>query len=154
MLNEKLLQKISRRERIQVTSGTHEYVSLSLLSVYLLSSASALVYLGVAYGFTWKWFLCTLLVSFVFIPLYKLCFKLADISIKGDVVLINQLFKPCKVTSIKSVRQIRTRKFLNYSLTSLTYYLDGNKGKIILFKHSNRPGSEPEVIIRHIRQVA
>lgn len=79
---------------------------------------------------------------------------MADISVKGDVLLINQLFCPCKVTSIKSVRQIKTRKFYRFSVTSLTYFLDGNKGKIILFKRLRTEGNEPETIIKLIRQVA
>lgn len=153
-LHDALLQQMSKRERIQITSGKHEILSFSLLISYVVGSLSIVAFILLRQGFSWELLLLAFALTALFFPLYSTCRKMADISVKGDVLLINQLFRPCKVTSIKSVRQIKTRKFLHVSVTSLTYFLDGHKGKIILFKRLKTEGNEPETIIKLIRQVA
>lgn len=102
---------------------------------------------------TWKFVAIVAGMVMLFYPIYLFCRKMADIAVKGDILLINQFFSPCKVTSIKSVRAVKTRSFLQFSITSLTYSLDGNRGKIILFE-SNSKGTRPEEIIKFIRNAA
>lgn len=152
-VQEKLLQKISKRERIQITSGKHQYISFSLLVVYALIIASTVTFYVLRYGVTWKLVILSAGLLMFFYPIYVFCKKMADIAVKGDILLINQFFSPCKVTSIKSVRAVKTRSFLHFSVTSLTYSLDGNRGKIILFERTAR-GQRPEEIIKFIRNAA
>ncbi len=153
-VQEKLLQKISRRERIQITSGKHQYISFSLILFYATIVLSTIFFYVYRNGVTWKLIALSAAMAIAFYPLYLMCRKMADIAVKGDILLINQFFCPCKVTSIKSVRAVRTRSFLRFSITSLTYILDGSKGKIILFERQRSKGSKPEEIIKFIRNAA
>lgn len=151
---EKLLQKISKRERIQITSGKHQYISFSLILIYTLLFLSTISFYLYRNGLTWELIIISAAMAFLFYPLFVVCRKMADIAVKGDILLINQIFSPCKVTSIKSVRAVRTRSFLHLSVTSLTYILDGSKGKIILFERLRSKGNKPEEIIKFIRNAA
>jgi hypothetical protein len=151
---EKLLQKISKRERIQITSGKHQYISFSLILFYVVIVLSTISFYLYRNGLTWKLLFIAACMMILFYPLFLVCRKMADIAVKGDILLINQIFSPCKVTSIKSVRAVRTRSFFHLSITSLTYILDGSKGKVILFERLKSKGSKPEEIIKFIRNAA
>lgn len=153
-IQEKLLQKISKRERIQITSGKHQYVSFSLILFYAAFVLSTIFFYVYRNGITWKLIFISAAFMLLFYPLYMICRKMADIAVKGDILLINQSFSPCKVTSIKSVRAVRTRSFLHFSVTSLTYILDGSKGNIILLERQRSSRSKPEEIIKFIRNAA
>lgn len=148
ILQETLLRQISRRERIQITSGLQVYLSLALLMTYVAGSTAWITYSFFAIGLSWLWIAMTLGLAFLFFPLFFWVCRLADIAVKGDVLMINQLFKPCSVTSVTSIRDIKTHKFLSLTFTRLTYYLDGKKGTICLVKRLVKPGTEPELIIR------
>ena len=153
-VREKLLHKISKRERIQITSGKHQYISFSLMLIYALVVLTVISFYIYGKGLTWELIAYSFVLFSLFLPLYRVCRKMADIAVKGDILLINQIFCPCKVTSIKSVRAVKTRSFLKFSVTSLTYFLDGSKGKIILFERLKSGRDEPEAIIKFIRNVA
>lgn len=151
---QKLLQKISRRERIEITSGKHHRISFSALFIYSIISASSILLYLYLYGLTWKLIAITGIFSLFFGLLYLICRKMADLAVKGDALLISQFSRPCKVTLIKSVKSIRTRRFLQFSVTSLTFSLDGNKGKVFLLKRIRPEGNKPESIIKFIMDVA
>lgn len=152
-VQEKLLQKISKRERIQITSGKQQYLSFSMIFFYVAATLFLISFFVYHQGITWELIAFSFVSALFFYPLYRICRKMADIAVKGDILLINQIFSPCKVASIKSVRAVKTRSFLRLSVTSLTYFLDGNKGKILLFERV-KSGNKQDNIIKFIRNAA
>lgn len=149
-VQQRLLQKISKRERIHITSGKHERISFSILFIYIAISFLIVFFLFYQSGLDWR---LTAIIGGLFVlffPLYFLCRKIADVTVKGDALLINQFSCPCKVTSLKSVRNVKTRNFYFFSLTTLTFILDGNRGKVFLVEKLSRKGDKMESIIRFI----
>jgi hypothetical protein len=154
ILQDSLLLKISKRERIQITSGFQEYLSLFLLVTYLIGSVCCLTFLFMNLGFSWIPLTLIFAFSLLFMPLFTWVCCLADIAVKGDILLISRLFKPCTVTSLNSISEIKTYRFLKFTFTRLTYYIDGKKGNILVFKRVSNAATAPEAIIRTVLQGA
>lgn len=152
ILQDSLLHKISKREQIQITSGFQEYLSLSLLFVYVLISAGCLTFLFMTLGFSWLPLTLIFAFAILFMPLFTWVCCLADIAVKGDILMITRLFKPCTVTSLNNIAEIKTHHFLKFTFTRLTYYIDGKKGNILVFKRVSQKSTAPEAIIRTVLQ--
>lgn len=65
--------------------------------------------------------------------------RLHHATLKGDALILRSMSNKSSVTSIKSVRKVRTYNILGLKFTSLNYYIDGRHRKSILL--GSRPGS-------------
>lgn len=74
--------------------------------------------------------------------------KIRSAAIKDGFLLMKTISGKSKVTSLRSIKNLRTRSFLGMQLTKLRYNLDGGNhtGLIITIVNSNR--YTPEEIIR------
>ena len=153
-VQEILLQKILMRERIQITSGRHRRTSFSLLIIYGFTAVLAVSFFAYLNGLTWELIGLAGLLGFSFFPLYSMCKKIADVTAKGDALLVNQFSHPCKVTSIKSVSKVKTLHLFSFSVTSLTFFLDGDKRKVLLINKNSQKQNKPDSIIRFIMKAA
>lgn len=71
-----------------------------------------------------------LLISFFFIR--KMQKLLASAALKGDALILNTIDNKNCVTSIRSIRKIKTNKIGNRIITALHYNLDGSSRKAVL----------------------
>jgi hypothetical protein len=55
---------------------------------------------------------------------------------------------------MKSIKDVKTRKFMRFTWTSLSFNIDGNRQKIILLKKIRPDGSIPEVLINFLKDAA
>jgi uncharacterized membrane protein len=149
-----ILSKLSKQERIHITSGKRKQTTRKILIAYLILSASSLATYFFLLGFNWKIsiiFGAEIILFFVLLQKLK---KVADISVKGDHMMINQFNYPCKVTSISSIKDVKTKKFMRFTWTSLSFNIDGNRQNIILLKKIKPDGNLPEVVINFIKDAA
>ena len=149
-----ILKKLSKQERIHITSGKRKQTTQKILITYLiLSLGSAATYIFL-HGLTWKIAIIFGIEAILFFPFFQILKKVSDISVKGEHMMINQFNYPCKVTSMKSIKDVKTRKFMRFTWTSLSFNIDGNRHKIILLKKIRPDGSLPEVLINFIKDAA
>jgi hypothetical protein len=149
-----ILKKLNNQERIHITSGKRKQTTQKILITYLIISfGSVLTYL-ILHGLTWKIAFIFGAVALLFIPFFGLLKRVSDISIKGEHMMVNQFNYPCKVTSMKSIKDVKTRKFMRFTWTSLSFNIDGNRQKIILLKKIRPDGSVPEVLINFLKDAA
>lgn len=89
----------------------------------------------------------SLVVSWYF--LYKLRRSLSSAALKGDSLILNNISKKNCVTSIRSIRKIKTKRIGNTMITALHYNLDGTMRRAVLVsntKHTKHPS--PSEVIR------
>jgi hypothetical protein len=149
-----ILSKLSKQERIHITSGKRKQTTRKILIAYLILSASSLATYFFLLGFNWKISIIFGAEIILFFVLFQKIKKVADISVKGDHMMINQFNYPCKVTSVKSIKDVKTKKFMLYTYTHLSFNIDGNRQSIILLKKIKPDGNLPEVVINFIKDAA
>ena len=93
----------------------------SHISLFILYLDSKLV-IGVA--------ILTLLAALLLIR--KLYFSLASASLKGDALILKDINNKSLVASIKSINNIKTKKFGAIYLTALNFKIDGTSRKAML----------------------
>jgi hypothetical protein len=149
-----ILKKLSKQERIHITSGKRKQTTQKIMITYLILSLGSIVTYLILHGLTWKIAIIFGVLAVLFFPLFQILKKVSDISVKGEHMMINQFNYPCKVTSMKSIKDVKTRKFMRFTCTSLSFNIDGNRQKIILLKKIRPDGSLPEVLINFIKDAA
>ncbi len=149
-----ILIKLSKQERIHITSGKRKQTTRKILIAYfILSASSSGTYLFLL-GLNWKISIVFGVEIILFFVMFQELKKVADISVKGDHMMINQFNYPCKITSVKSIKDVKTKRFMRFTWTSLSYNIDGNRQKIILLKKIKPDGNLPEVVINFIKDAA
>ncbi len=149
-----ILNKLSKQERIHITSGKRKQTTQKIVITYLILSLGITVTYLILNGLNLKIALIFGVLAGLFFPLFQILKKVSDISVKGEHMMINQFNYPCKVTSMKSIKDVKTRKFMRFTCTSLSFNIDGNRQKIILLKKIRPDGSLPEVLINFIKDAA
>ncbi len=149
-----ILKKLSKQERIHITSGKRKQTTQKIVITYLILSLGITVTYLILNGLNLKIALIFGVLAGLFFPLFQILKKVSDISVKGEHMMINQFNYPCKVTSMKSIKDVKTRKFMRFTCTSLSFNIDGNRQKIILLKKIRPDGSLPEVLINFIKDAA
>ncbi len=149
-----ILKMLYRQERIHITSGKRKQTTQKILIAYLILGLGSVLTYIILHGLTWKIAIIFGLVTLMFFPFFQLLKKVSDISVKGDHVMINQFNYPCKVTSVKSIKDVKTKRFMRFTCTSLSFNIDGNRQRIILLKKIRPDGHLPEVVINFIKDAA
>ena len=75
---------------------------------------------------------------------------MAEIAVKGDVLLVKPIVGMNQVTALSSVKRFKSRSFVNLSLTCLSFYLDGTRKKIISFRILRGKDPLPEHVFQFI----
>lgn len=149
-----ILNKLAKHERIHITSGKRKQTSQKILITYLILSSGSLATYLFLHGLTWKIAIIFGLEVILFFSIFQFLKKVSDISVKGEHMMINQFNYPCKVTSLKSIKDVKTKSFMRFTWTSLSFNIDGNRQKIILLKKIRPDGNLPEVVINFIKDAA
>ena len=149
-VKELLLRQITKRERITLTRGRHQYLGLFLMMLFA-STSFYLIYDLFLTG-DYNFLKTTLVLSSVLILLIasKLCFSLADVAINRDVLFMNQLFVPCRVISLEDINEVKTYQFSWFTITKLKYTCKCDNRRIIFVKWIKKSDWCPEEIIKFV----
>ena len=74
--------------------------------------------------------------------------KIQSTSVKGGTLILNTLDNKNKVTSLRSIKKIRTKSALGLQWTSLSYNLDGRDQNAIIVNKASAVPVLPETAIK------
>lgn len=145
-----LKEKISCREKIKLSDGKQHMWSKVFIAALATSFGTFVTLCLLLFGLSWLLFICTVGMTVVIFSLWLFSRKMAEIAVKGDVLLVKPIIGLHKVTSLSSVKHFKSRSFLKLSLTSLSFYLDGSLTKIISFRILQEKDPLPEQVFQFI----
>jgi hypothetical protein len=148
---EKFVQQLNNYERVEISSF-HRKRKLLLLGTV---SISACIHCVLAFNF-YPSIIPILVISFSFITLTKIVLTIdktiSSAAIKGDSLILKNSQNQNCVTSIKSIRKMKTKRIGKTTITSIQFHLDGSKRKAILLS-DNSGLIEPFEAIRSAQSV-
>lgn len=146
----RLKAKIVCREKIRLSDGKQPFwntvFTVSLWMSFVLFFTIGFFFLGM----TWILLFSSIAVAVILLGLWLYSRKMAEIAVKGDVLLVKPLVGMNQVTALSSVKRFKSRCFLNLSLTCLSYYLDGVRKEIISFRILREKDPLPEHVFQFI----
>ena len=145
----KLIFKLLNRQRVAILPKNYSKnfnLALQLLLLLILS-------LTVIYLFSSRLTFSKLIISSIVVLLslgfYSFCIKkIKETIIKGDTLILNSLGKKSKVTSLRSIKNVKTRSFAGLQYTNLKYTLDGKKEMVVFIGRSSYLPFSPENTIK------
>lgn len=149
---ERLLIKLNNHERVVLSYGNEfvRLVAIFLLIVSLLVASLAFYHFRVS--------VITIVVLSTLLLTYWIFFrtikKYVAASIKGEMLIIKDLFNTNKVTSLKSIKSISSTTVLGYNYTKITFKLDGIKYSVTIVKKLENEDLENEKIIKTAMNIA
>jgi|GEM_PF-2446819 len=153
--NETLLQnRLSKGEKIAITSGTHQYLAFFLFILTLAILFSGLYFNQVILDFipvglpgliTGLALVCLLLLF--------LSIRIADIGIRKDIVFINHFFIPCRVISVEELVNIKSISFLNNVFTFIRYDYNGSTKRAMFIKRRRKHNKKVIELLQDLHQV-
>lgn len=149
-VREILLRQITKRERITITRGRHQYLGLFLMAMFIATAIIITYDLFSSGDFSLFKLLISSISVIILLFASKFCFILADVAINRDVLFMNQLFAPCKVISLEEIDLVKTYQFSWFTITTLKYTCKSDNRKIMFVKCIKKSESNPEEIIKFI----
>lgn len=149
---ERLNAKIANKEQISLSNGS-EYVKLTAVVISLISlfSVGLIVYI-------FKIKIESILLILIFLIFYLVfIFQLkgyVSASIKGDMLITKNIFNTKKITSLKSIKSISSKRIFNIDFTKVTYKLDGAKYSIKIIQKIDSEHLKNEEIIKTLLKIA
>lgn len=148
---EKFVQQLNNFERIEISSF-HRKRKLLLLSI-----VTSLVFIHCALAFKfYPSILPILTISLSFITLTKIVLtidkSISSAAIKGDSLILKNSQNQNCVTSVKSIRKMKSKRIGRTTVTSIQFHLDGSKRKAFLLSDSSGV-IEPFEAIRSAQRV-
>jgi len=144
-----LLYRLLNRKRVGVSPKNYlkklRFISLFFLFVVISLSVinayiNGLTYLGILTS-------GAALILVLGAGCYFQCYAKST-AVKGDNLIINSLSNPSCVTSLRSVRNVRTKSFLGIQWTNLNYNLDGITKKVVILNRATSVTVPPEMAIK------
>ena len=137
------------RERIDLTSKNYfsmlRNISLTTFLLIILFDVMLMSYFDISLivqGIN------LVILGLVGLSLLKLLKKTSSTSIKGDTLILkNSSNMPC-VTSVNSIKRIKTVSVLFIQITYLYYNLDGKNRKTYIFTRKNAYSFTPEYLLK------
>lgn len=149
---ERLHLKIANKERIVLSYGV-EFVRITAILISLLSiSVALLVFYHFRISFITAIVAGTIL--FTYLIFFLTIKKYVSASIKGEMLITQDLFNINKVTSLKSIRSISSTTFFGINYTTVTFKLDGVKYNVRIVKKIDPEQIENEQIIKTAMAIA
>lgn len=118
---------------------THKLI-VRLCIVFVLA-----INVGIYFTYTLNWYtlsltLISLLIAFTISFFSR---KLADISIKEEMILIHRNNKPCQITELKTLKKLKNWMLFNTNISKISYKLDGKIFEAwTLWRKENLPDTE------------
>lgn len=146
----RLKEKIVGREKIRLSDGNQPFWN-KLFTVSLWISFALFFAIGYFFlGLTWMLLFSSVAAAVFLLGLWLYSRKMAEIAVKGDVLLVKPIVGMNQVTALSSVKRFKSRSFLNLSLTCLSFYLDGVRKEIISFRILRGKDPLPEDVFKFI----
>lgn len=151
---------MSDRETLKIRLDNLEEIYVSTLDIkkrllFYFAFMLNVVFFGVLYltfnvpNFLAPLFIVWIVVSFFFLK--RQYSYLSSATIKGDIIVITNTSGINTITYINSIRKISKTNFLNNSITSIKYVIDG-KTKKACFISDRKTKNQPSFIIRFTKQ--
>ena len=136
-----LLDLIFSRKRVDITSKNYLRSVKQFLSACSLCSVVSVGLLLWFVGLNYLSIVISVVIFSLTLALTRFLTKnIRSTSVKGDTLILTSVDKNSAVTSIRSLKKIKTTNFLGFEITKLNFNLDGrNRSSIII----NRQGSYP-----------
>lgn len=144
-----VLSLLLSRKRVDITSKNYfsliRIVSFTLF-MFILAANFWYLYLN-------QINFLTLGISFGNLLIFGLLFRnllknTSRTSIKGDTLILNNSSNKSCVTSLRSIKKIRTSSLFNIQITHLYYNLDGKNRKTIILTRKNAYAFSPEMLLK------
>lgn len=153
--NETLLQnRLSKGEKIAVTSGTHQYLAFFLFILTLAILFTGLYFNQVILDFIPVGLpgLITGLIS-ICLLLLLLSIRIADIGVRKDIVFINHFFIPCRVISVGELVNIKSISLLSNVFTFIRYDYNGSKKRAMFIKRRRKHNKKVIELLQDLHQI-
>ena len=146
-----LLNHILKGDRVElVSSKAFQLIKISFLLVLITSVVLFLNFFS-PNKLSISSFLAFCLISTLFIGIYAFLYnRLKVASLKGDMIIIRALNNRTYVTSLSSIRRMKTYTFLGIHFTNLNIHLDGRTRKVTLISSVAFFPLSPEKSIRRM----
>lgn len=149
-----LHEKIVQRERIDLAGQSSTTIALALFLLFTAAGCVTGLILFIYNGFSPLFFAASAFFLTGIVYILSMIWKMIGSAyIKGDMLIVKYLFAKFKVTELRSIRGVKTVKFIGLRLTSIRFKIDGTYYKVIIFGGTNYI-KDPKTIIDTIRKVA
>lgn len=143
-----LQASLENREKISITSSHYLKKCNTAFIVVTLMTVLLDVFIVFVFG---KSFLTLGLVAIVSLLPFTLITYLRkyikSTYMKGETLIFRSFDKSSKVTSLRSVRKVRTKSVMGLQWTRLDYKLDGISNSVLIVNPASKKVSSPEVIL-------
>lgn len=144
-----ILGLLLSRKRVDITMKNYftliRSISYVLFLIILLVNITFLYYSRVTYFSLAISVGSVLMFGVIFRRLLK---NTSSTSIKGDTLILNNYHNRSCVTSLRSIKQIKTASVLNIHVTHLYYNLDGRDRKTVIFTRKRSFSYTPEKLLK------
>lgn len=149
-----LQEKITLCEPIELSRETSTRIPLALFFVFFALSIITGYTILASQGATPIFFTVSSFFLGGMIYFLSLIWRIIGSAyIKNDMLIVKYLFGKFKVTELRSIRGVKTVKFLGLRLTSIRFKVDGTIYKVIMFGRANYL-QDPKTIINTLRKAA
>ncbi len=143
------VERLTNRKRVDITPLNYlQRCAISMIvQVFLALAIATWVVYSIGLTFVTLGVSAAILISAVAFCLYFRK-QTKSVAVKGDTLILNSYDKRSLVTSLRSVKSVRTVNILGVHFTRLKYKLDGVTRKALLLNRSWAVPSTPEHLIR------
>ena len=148
-LQKSALADLQAKKRVDLTpENYHTQIKRFFLLIFLFTLSIAgviLLILGINTISISIALFCLITCGITIRSLHK---RIRTTSIKGNTIIINSLDNKPVVTSIRSVRSVKSKMFLGFEWTTFKYKLDGQKYYSLILNRSNDLPFSTETFIK------
>lgn len=144
-----IIKLLHNRKRIDITCSNYlsnvQYTLISLLALIILLNGLFLFIKGIEFITLGLVALNILFFAILFVRIRK---STSATAIKGDTLILNNSKRNHLVTSIRSIKKIRSFSFLMFQITRFSFKLDGKNRSNVLITRANSFSFSPEHLLR------
>ena len=149
-----LIDCLLRRKRIDFSPNKYfkrlKTYLFFLISIAVLSG----VYVIFSIGLSYTALLICFGIALTSLTIFYSLKKTKTTSVKGDTLIMNNINNQSCVTSIRSIRKVKTTRFLGIFRTELIFYLDGVKRKALFYNLASSLPVTPETSIKRAIKIS
>jgi len=143
-------QKFKKGERIVITSGFEQFLAFGLFIIAFLLSGSCFCIDKVLPD--WIpipiWLIMTVFLV-IGVILFITSFRLADIGVKRELLLIKHFFTSCRILAKKDIQKVRVFHFLNLQIVYIRYQYK-NRSRRTFFIKRKSPNNEKALLFKDL----
>ena len=150
-----LINSIIQRKRVDITSTNYRKITKAMLLLATTAFIAAAIYILISTRLTYGLlFFAGAVTGASLTILYYLYRHIQAASLKGDTLILSSLNQKNKVTSVRSIKKVKTSSFLGIQFTDMVYNLDGSNNRAIIITLASRAAVKPEKFIKKAMQIS